>query len=188
LKVPKIPTSAERAEGLLFELTQLVVGESAPPLIGEDSDGKEFCLSNYKGKVVVVLFSADWCVPCKKLYPELRELQKKFDEKDFAVVSVMADREVKTVRDAITKGDITWRAVWDGEGGPIHSKWNITKLPTVYVFDERGVVHSRDLADAESLVAALVKAKQPDRKDVPKKDEPKAKPLSSPQNMSSLDR
>jgi len=155
----KIPTYAESAERLLFELTQLVIGQPAPSLVGQDSEGKEFRLSDCKGKVVVLVFSANWCAPCKAFYPTLRGLQKKFDGKPLQVVTVMADKDLKTVRDAIDKGDITWRAVWDGETGPIASKWNVAAFPTIYVFDERGILRARTVGESnlETIVADLVK-------------------------------
>lgn len=36
------------------------VGEQAPEIIGEDVDGKEFKLSDYRGKVVVLDFWGFW--------------------------------------------------------------------------------------------------------------------------------
>jgi RNA polymerase sigma factor (sigma-70 family) len=70
----KVPTYADKAKALLFELTHLVGGQEAPPLAGRDSEGKEFRLGDCKGRVVVLMFSANWCAPCKGLYPTLREL------------------------------------------------------------------------------------------------------------------
>jgi thiol-disulfide isomerase/thioredoxin len=158
---PKLPSYAERAEALLFELTQLNVGQPAPPVQGRDAFGKEFHLSDYKGKVVVLMFSANWCGPCKQLYPALRELQKKFAGKPLEVVTVMADSEPATVRQAIDKGDITWRAVWDGDGGPIASKWNVRRFPTLYVLDRHGVIRARDSQDRlADVVAELLKGEK----------------------------
>jgi thiol-disulfide isomerase/thioredoxin len=107
----------------------------------------------------VLLFSANWCGPCKRVYPTLRELQKKFKGRPLEVVTVMADREKATVQQAIDKGDITWRAVWDGERGPIASKWNVQRFPTLYVIDQRGVIRSRDADEGglAELVAELMK-------------------------------
>jgi thiol-disulfide isomerase/thioredoxin len=105
------------------------------------------------------MFSANWCAPCKGFYPALRDLRKKFAGKPVVVVTVMADSELKTVREAIEKGEITWRAVWDGERGPIASQWNVTAFPTLYVFDRRGITRSRNVGDGrelESLVTELL--------------------------------
>ena len=49
-----------RAQGALNELTLLQVGMTAPEIIGEDLDGVEFKLSDYRGKVVLLDFWGDW--------------------------------------------------------------------------------------------------------------------------------
>jgi len=51
---------AEQAEGDLFVLRHLRIGKEVPDISGEDSDGKKFKLSDYKGKVVVLDFWANW--------------------------------------------------------------------------------------------------------------------------------
>jgi cytochrome oxidase Cu insertion factor (SCO1/SenC/PrrC family) len=38
----------------------LAVGKVAPDIVGEDIDGKEFKLSDYRGKVVVLDFWGNW--------------------------------------------------------------------------------------------------------------------------------
>ena len=51
---------AESAEGLLFERENLQIGMVAPDIVGDDLDGVEFKLSDYRGKVVVLDFWGDW--------------------------------------------------------------------------------------------------------------------------------
>lgn len=53
-------TVADAAKGDLFELQHLSVGKTAPEIEGKDGDGKNFKLSDYKGKVVVLDFWAGW--------------------------------------------------------------------------------------------------------------------------------
>jgi cytochrome oxidase Cu insertion factor (SCO1/SenC/PrrC family) len=38
----------------------LAIGKVAPDIVGEDIDGKEFKLSEYRGKVVVLDFWGNW--------------------------------------------------------------------------------------------------------------------------------
>ena len=38
----------------------LAIGKAAPDITGEDIDGKEFKLSDYRGKVVVIDFWGHW--------------------------------------------------------------------------------------------------------------------------------
>jgi len=49
-----------RAEGALFELRHLAIGQIAPDIEGEDVDGVPFKLSDYRGKVVMLDFWGHW--------------------------------------------------------------------------------------------------------------------------------
>jgi hypothetical protein len=53
-------TIGENAKQELFEIQHLAVGMVAPETAGEDSSGKKFKLSDYRGKVVVLDFWAGW--------------------------------------------------------------------------------------------------------------------------------
>ena len=50
----------EIAERDLYELLHLRIGVEAPEIVGEDLDGVEFRLSDYRGKVVVLDFWGHW--------------------------------------------------------------------------------------------------------------------------------
>ena len=53
-------TIGAKMEGVLFERDRLQIGMKVPDIVGEDLDGKEFKLSDYEGKVVVIDFWGDW--------------------------------------------------------------------------------------------------------------------------------
>jgi len=55
-KLPGGETVAGRARAALFEIRNLSVGREAPDIFGEDQDGKQFRLSDYRGKVVLLDF------------------------------------------------------------------------------------------------------------------------------------
>jgi hypothetical protein len=50
----------EAAKGELFEMHNLSIGKVAPDIEGKDIEGKNFKLSDYRGKVVVLDFWGDW--------------------------------------------------------------------------------------------------------------------------------
>jgi hypothetical protein len=58
--IRKARTLGEEAAVELFELRHLAIGKVAPEIVGEDLDGKEFKLSDYRGKVVVLDFWGNW--------------------------------------------------------------------------------------------------------------------------------
>ncbi len=53
-------TLGESAKGELFEMEHLQVGMVAPDIQGDDLDGVDFKLSDYRGKVVFLDFWGDW--------------------------------------------------------------------------------------------------------------------------------
>ena len=56
---PQTP-AAERAGGFVFELENLQIGMVAPEIVGQDLDGNEIRLSQFRGRVVVVNFWGHW--------------------------------------------------------------------------------------------------------------------------------
>ena len=135
---------AEIARSELQELLELSVGRAAPEITGTDADGGGFKLSDYRGKVVVLTFSGNWCGPCREMYPDERDLVKRLKDQPFVLVSVNTDGERSTLQKSIKDGEITWRCWWDGSDGPICQRWNVRSYPTVYVLDRAGVIRFKD--------------------------------------------
>ena len=59
-KVPYGSTVADQAKVELFEIRHLSVGREALEIEGQDQDGKRFKLSDYRGKVVLLYFWAEY--------------------------------------------------------------------------------------------------------------------------------
>ena len=53
-------TLAEVADGELFEMRCLSIGQVAPNIVGTDADGQRFQLTDYRGKVIVLEFWGEW--------------------------------------------------------------------------------------------------------------------------------
>ena len=49
-----------KAEGALFEINNLQIGDAVPDIEGVDAEGIAFKLSDYKGQVVVIDFWGFW--------------------------------------------------------------------------------------------------------------------------------
>jgi peroxiredoxin len=134
------------AAGELFAMRNLSVGKVAPEISGEDEAGKPFSLSDYRGKVVVLTFSGNWCGPCVGMYPQERELVTKLKDQPFAIVSVNTDENVDSLKKSINTGEINWRCFYDsGVTGPITTAWGVRSFPTIFVLDKAGVIRFKDL-------------------------------------------
>ncbi|MCI0745693.1 MAG: peroxiredoxin family protein [Verrucomicrobia subdivision 3 bacterium] len=53
-------TAGNQAEIELFEIRYLALGKEAPDIEGEDQDGKQFKLSDYRGRVVLLYFWSEF--------------------------------------------------------------------------------------------------------------------------------
>ena len=90
---------------VVYEHDYLVkVGDLAPDFTLNYTDGNEFTLSQLRGKVVMLQFTASWCGICRNEMPHIESdiWQRHKDNTDFVLVGV--DREEsKEVVDAYTK-------------------------------------------------------------------------------------
>jgi peroxiredoxin len=149
-------TLAEVARADLRRLHSLAVGQKAPEIEGRDVDGNPFKLSDYRGRVVLLTFSGNWCGPCRAMYPDERALVQRLKGRPFALLSVNTDQDRETLRKSISQGEITWRCWWEsGVEGPICSQWLIEGFPQVYLLDHKGVIRSYGLPDGTASNRAL---------------------------------
>ena len=56
-----------------------------------DVDGRRVSLSDYRGKVVFLNFWATWCNPCRAEFPSLAQMAKRFEGKDFELLTISID-------------------------------------------------------------------------------------------------
>ena len=149
------------ADAELFELRNLAVGKTAPDIEGEDTDGKKFKLSDYRGKVVGVVFWGTWCGHCMAMVPQEKALVKRLEGQPFAILGVNSDADREKLKPVLAKRGITWRSFYDGPNteGPIASRWNVLGWPAVYVLDTKGVIRFKHVRDEilDRAVDALMK-------------------------------
>jgi thiol-disulfide isomerase/thioredoxin len=137
LPYAKAKSYGDLSRALSFELNNIVPGKPAPEIEGTDADGKRFRLGDYKGKVVMLVFSANWCGGCVALHPIERKLVEKYRGRPFVMLGVNRDVKVDTLKDDTNSGEITWRCWWDGMYGPIREAWNANGIPRIILLDDK---------------------------------------------------
>ncbi len=150
---------AELFENIGFMVANLMLGKETPNIVGNDFEDLPFELTDYRGKIVAIVFTGHWCGPCRSEYPYQRLLLEVMDEEDFALLGVNSDGELQVAKDAKIEERLDYRTWWDGHAeestdGPIANLYNVTGWPTIYVLDENGVIRNRG-ARHEKLITVV---------------------------------
>ena len=91
------------------------VGDIAPELEMELTDGQKVKLSDLRGKVVMLQFTASWCGVCRKEMPFIESdiWQKHKANPNFALYGVDRDEPVETVKAFAEKTGVTYPLALD---------------------------------------------------------------------------
>ncbi len=129
-----------------YQIANLLPGQVAQNIVGKDATGVEFSLEEYRGKIVVLVFSGYWCGPCHAEYPYQRAMMELYADQPVALLEVNSDESLDTLIAMKEQEGLTHRAWWDGhvEGantdGPITSAWRVNAWPTTFILDKEGVI------------------------------------------------
>ena len=77
---------------------------------------------------VLVDFWAPWCGPCKKAFPELIKLQKKYESRGFTVVGVSIDEDKSDMDKFLKKNPVPFPILRDSEGKKLGEKVGVVGL------------------------------------------------------------
>ncbi|MGB5739110.1 MAG: TlpA disulfide reductase family protein [Woeseia sp.] len=95
--------------------------------------------NEYRGQVVVVDFWASWCVPCRRSFPWLNEMQKKYAADGLVIVGVNEDNDQREAAAFLAEVPADFRIVPDPDG-QIASQFDLLAMPTSFLIDRDGVV------------------------------------------------
>ncbi len=130
---------------------------------GKTTQGEDFALADYRGKVVLVNVWATWCAPCRKELPELQKMHHAFGP-DFAVVGISIDkaRAHRNVLGLMGQFGIDYPVVFDPDGVSV-GVFGVGGYPTSILVDRNGVVRWRregiirpDDTEAEAAIKAAL--------------------------------
>lgn len=138
----------------------LAPGEAAPSLALPDAQGATVALDALRGRVVVVDFWASWCGPCKRSFPWMSEMQRRYADQGLTIVAVNVDKRREDAAKflALTPGAFT--IVYDPTGAS-PTVWNVKGMPTSYLVDRGGRIVAIDAGfreESKDTLEARIKA------------------------------
>lgn len=132
----------------LFKLFQneesLLVGKIFPSFILKGTDNQAVAI-NYRGNsLTIVDYWATWCTPCIREIPELKNIYKKYKDRNLNIISISVDEssalpKLKKFIDSLGMG---WVNYWD-ENRKVTDQYKIFLFPTYFLLDEEGKIIAR---------------------------------------------
>lgn len=116
----------------------LVPGDPAPALTLPSASGT-VSLDALRGKLVYVDFWASWCAPCRRSFPWMGEMQRRYGERGFVVVAVNVDRKRADADRFLQSTPAAFAVVFD-DSGRTPAAWQVSGMPSSYLVDPQGRV------------------------------------------------
>jgi thiol-disulfide isomerase/thioredoxin len=147
MNVPTLLPSVQRLVASLGFLVVLAagpacavgVGAAAPAFALPDVAAKTVSLGALKGHVVYVDFWASWCGPCRRSFPWMNAMQKKYGAQGLEVIAINVDKRRADADRFLAQVPAQFTTVFDPAGATPGS-YDVKAMPSSILIDADGNV------------------------------------------------
>jgi thiol-disulfide isomerase/thioredoxin len=157
-------------EFLTSRLTRLdQVGRPAPAIHGTDLDGRPFDLADARGKPVLVVFWASWCLPSAAEIASLQQVEEAYRGRGLKIVGINLDAlsekdqkpeaTLSNVRHFLLDYNVHWPTLINGQGDKDYAKsYGVTEIPANVLIGKDGTIVQIDLVlkNLEPVIARAI--------------------------------
>ena len=112
----------------LLTLASGTASSAPPPELGQIS-----------GRVIWVDFWASWCVPCRRSFPWMNEMQQKYRADGLQIIGVNLDDDKSAADRFLNETPAKFTLQFDPEG-KLARKFDVQAMPSSYLLDASGNV------------------------------------------------
>lgn len=98
-------------------------------------------VASHKGKVVYVDFWASWCVPCKKSFPWMNNIQQQYADQNFTVLSVNLDAKTSFAKEFLVETPANFPIFYDPKG-KVAKAFKLKGMPSSFIINKAGKIVS----------------------------------------------
>jgi thiol-disulfide isomerase/thioredoxin len=135
---------------------------AAMPVVG--STANTLNLGDYHGKVVVLDFWASWCVPCRRSFPWMNEMQHKYDDDGLVVIAVNLDNQASDAEAFLRHYPAQFSVYYDHER-QLARQYGVEAMPSSFLIGRDGKLVERQLGfksgktdEYEAAIVALLRS------------------------------
>jgi thiol-disulfide isomerase/thioredoxin len=105
-------------------------------------------IASHKGKVIYVDFWASWCVPCRKSFPWMNEIQAEYADQNFTVLSVNLDAETDLAEKFLQEVPAQFPIFYDPKG-KVAKAFKLKGMPSSFIINKAGKIVSTHVGFTE---------------------------------------
>lgn len=98
-------------------------------------------LEKEKGKVVYIDFWSSWCIPCRKSFPWMNDLQAKYQAQGLTILSINLDHSRQLADEFLVENPANFPVIYDPKG-LIARKYQLKGMPSSYIINRQGKIVS----------------------------------------------
>ncbi len=105
-------------------------------------------LDKLQGQVVYLDFWASWCGPCRKSFPWMNEMQAKYQDQGFTIVSINVDHDKALAEQFLRENPANFSVIYDPKG-EIARQFKLKGMPSSYLINRAGKIVSAHVGFVE---------------------------------------
>ena len=126
----------------------------APDFHLKDLTGREFTLSNLKGKPVLLIFITTWCPTCRSEMPHYKNIYETYGQQGLEVVSIDIQESKTRVSQFAEKNRVSYRMLLD-ENGDVAGAYEVRGIPAMVLVGKDGTIISKQYGVVDTLLETL---------------------------------
>lgn len=136
-------------------------GKAAPDFSLPDIlQGKNYSLSQFKGKVVMINFFTFFCMPCREEMPDLNKIYNEYKGKGFQLLGIGLSSDPVQLRFLVKQIGLDY-PVLAGDDKVSKDYGSIEIVPTTFIIDRQGniahkILGTRKKEELEKMIQALL--------------------------------
>ena len=134
---------------------------NARPFELYDTDSVSYALTNYRSKLVLVHFWADWCSHCRQEFPKIQRAYEKLKPQGFEILAVNSGQSREHIVEIKENYNLTFPLLVDEEAKTAEI-YGVTGLPTSFFIDGTGKIREKHIGwlDEEQIIEIYEKLQE----------------------------
>ena len=98
-------------------------------------------LSEFRGKVVLIVFWASWCGPCRQEMPLLDSIYKQYHRMGFTLIGVNVEPDSNAANQWLKETPVSFPILYDKES-KVSKMYDVAGMPSTVIIDRAGKVRA----------------------------------------------